>query len=78
MVVVQAKVVDATHLELSRPIPGPVGRRVLVSVAESSDADGDHEPWLTLSLEGLGSAYGDSEPEYGSAMVREQNPEYEA
>jgi hypothetical protein len=78
MVFVQAKVVDATHLELSKPIPGPPGRKVLVSVAESSDADGDHEPWLTLSIEGLRSAYGESEPEYGPSTGREQNPEYEA
>jgi len=49
-----------------------------VSVAESSDADGDREQWLGVSAEGLGSAYGDSDPEYTAAMVRESNPEYEA
>ncbi len=78
MVLVQAKVVDATHLELSKPIAGPLGRKVLVSVAESSDVDADREQWLALSVEGLRSGYGDSEPEYSPAMVRERNPEYEA
>ena len=78
MVLVLAKVVDATHLELSEPIAGPPGRKVLVSVAESSDEDADREQWLALSVEGLRSAYGDAEPEYSPAMVREQNPEYDA
>jgi len=78
MVLVQAKVVDATHLELSNPIAGPLGRKVLVSVAESSDADADREQWIRLSTEGLRSAYGDSEPEYSTTMVREPNAEYEA
>ena len=78
MVLVQAKVVDATHLELSNPIAGPLGRKVLVSVAESSDADADREQWIRLSADGLQSAYGDSEPEYSTAMVRERNAEYEA
>ena len=78
MVLVQAKVEDATHLELHEPIGGQVGREVLVTVAESSDADADREQWLALSVEGLRSAYGDCEPEYSPAMVREPNAEYEA
>jgi len=77
MVLVQAKVVDATHLELAEPIAGPLGRKVLVSVAESTGEDTDREQWLRVSVEGLRSAYGDSEPEYSPGMVRERNPEYE-
>ena len=78
MVIVQAKVIDATHLELSEPIAGLLGREVLVSVAESNGADPDRDQWRSLSADGLRSAYGDSEPEYQRAMVREQNPEYDA
>jgi len=78
MVLIQAEVVDATHIELSKPIPGPVGRQVLVSVAEPADRDVEYEAWLVVSADGLQSAYGDSEPEYSPSMVKEQNPEYTA
>jgi hypothetical protein len=33
MVVIKAKIIDATHLELSSPIAAPSGGTVLVSVA---------------------------------------------
>ena len=78
MVLIQAEVVDATHIELSKPIAGPAGRKVLVSVAEPADRDAEYEAWLALSGDGLRSAYGDSEPDYMSSMVRELNPEYTA
>ena len=77
MVVVRAKVIDATHLELSNPIPGPLGRQVVVSVADSSNEDADRESWRSLSAEGLASAYADSEPEYQTSMLKEPNTEYE-
>jgi hypothetical protein len=76
MVVIKAKVIDATHLELSRPIAVPDGGTVLVSVAGSGEEDDDRLQWLAASAEALGSAYGESEPVYAPSMVRESNPEY--
>jgi hypothetical protein len=43
MVLVEAKVVDSTHLELSTPIPTKHGRTVVVSVAEVGERDADRQ-----------------------------------
>lgn len=76
MVLVQAKVLDPTHLELAKPIPAGRGGNVFVVVAESADADAERQQWLESSAASLQGAYGDSEPEYTPSMVRETNPEY--
>ena len=78
MVLVEAKVVDSTHLELSRPIPAAKGRTVLVSVAEAGEHDADRQQWLAVSAASLHSAYGEREPEYAPSVVRERNPDYGA
>ena len=72
----QARVVDATHLELSRPIAAPSGGTVLVSVAGSGEEGDERLQWLATSAEALQSAYDESEPIYTPSMVREPNPEY--
>jgi hypothetical protein len=63
MAVLQAKVLDATHLELLEPIALAEGSRVVVSVADA-DQDDEHASWLEVSLKGLQAAYGDDEPDY--------------
>lgn len=78
MVVVSAKIIDATHLELSKPIAASYGEAVKVFITEADEGNNEHKEWLTISLEGLQSAYGDSEPEYPAAMVKESNPEYKS
>ena len=77
MVLVEAKVVDSIHLELSRPIGAAQGRTVFVSVAESLERDVERQQWLAASSDTLQSAYGASEPDYTPSMVRESNPDYE-
>lgn len=76
MVLVEAKVVDSTHLELLRPIGADQGRTVFVSVAESLERDVERQQWLAASCETLRAAYGESEPDYTPSMVRESNPDY--
>jgi hypothetical protein len=76
MVFIEARVVDATHLELTRPIDSPPGGRVVVSVLDPGGEDKDRDEWLSLSSESLASAYGDFEPEYTQGMVKEPNPEF--
>jgi hypothetical protein len=78
MVLVQAKVMDSTHLELSRPIAASCGVKVFVIVAESANTDAERQQWLEGSAESIGRAYGDSEPDYTQAMVREANLDYSA
>lgn len=76
MVPIEAKVVDSTHLELSKPIEGPTGRTVLISLAEPLGEDSDRQVWLEASATFLASAYSDDEPDYTVADLKEINPEY--
>ncbi len=76
MVIVQARVMDPTHLELARPIATGRGGNVFVVVTESRDADAERQQWLDGSSESLRNAYSDAEPEYTPSMVRESNPDY--
>ena len=64
MVLVEAKVIDSTHLELSKPIETPQGQKVLVSLAEPNSEGEERDDWFYLSAQGLQSAYGEFEPEY--------------
>jgi hypothetical protein len=73
MIVVEARVMDATHLELTQPIDTPPGGKVLVSVLDPAQGDGERDGWLSLSLGAIASAYGDSEPEYTVGMIKEPN-----
>jgi hypothetical protein len=76
MVMVEARVVDATHLELTRPIDTPPGGRVVVSLLDPAHEDKDRDSWLALSLGTLAFSYGDTEPEYTAGMIKEPNPEF--
>ena len=76
MVLLEARVLDSTHLELSRPIAAGRGRTVLVSVAEPAEQDAERRQWFAASAASLQAGYGDSEPEYTLAMVRECNSDY--
>jgi hypothetical protein len=76
MILVQARVLDSTHLELAKPIAAGRGGKVFVVVTESTYADAERKHWLDGSSESLQNAYGDSEPEYAPSMVRETNPGY--
>lgn len=42
MIVTKAKVLDPTHLELSRPIGMGQGETVVVSIASPSEIDPEH------------------------------------
>jgi len=77
MVVIQARVVDSTHLELARPIDAPPGGTVVVSVADPAGNENDVAEWMPVALQGLALSYGESEPDYPAGMVKEANPEYE-
>jgi hypothetical protein len=63
-------------LELSTALAGGWGRKVFVVVAESTERDGERLQWIEASKVGLEAAYGESEPEYTRAMVREANAAY--
>nr|VFJ67075.1 MAG: hypothetical protein BECKFM1743C_GA0114222_104447 [Candidatus Kentron sp. FM]VFJ68753.1 MAG: hypothetical protein BECKFM1743A_GA0114220_104826 [Candidatus Kentron sp. FM]VFK17133.1 MAG: hypothetical protein BECKFM1743B_GA0114221_104626 [Candidatus Kentron sp. FM] len=76
MITMHATVIDDRHIELSAPLRLSPGSNVVVSIPEPLEGNSDRESWLNASLAGLSAAYGGSEPEYGSDLVREPNPEY--
>ena len=78
MSLLEARVIDSTHLELSKPIGAAQGETVFVSVTESPEGDPERQQWLAASCDTLQSAYGESEPHYSFSMVRESNPDYGA
>ncbi len=75
MVVVEARVMDSTHLELTRPINTQPGEKVVVSLLDPDREYSERDAWLAISRGALASAYGDSEPEYTQGMIKEPNPE---
>lgn len=78
MTILEARMVDATHLELSEPVDLPPGRKLVVSVVEVGDeVDEDRRPWLAASESTLQAAYSDSEPDYSLDLLKDRNPEYE-
>ncbi len=76
MVIVKAKIVDPTHLELPRPIAADCLDCVYVVVTEAGDTDSERREWLDCSAEALRNAYGESEPDYAPSLIRECNPDY--
>lgn len=77
MTVLEARMIDATHLELAEPIDLPAGRKLVVSILEAEQNHDERDQWLAASETGLQAAYSDSEPEYSLDQIREPNPEYD-
>ena len=77
MNMIKAKVIDSTHLELFKPISSKKGETVVVVVTDADEVGDEQREWLSLSLQGLQSAYGDSEPMYVASMLTEKNPEFD-
>lgn len=77
MTVLEARMLDSTHLELSQPVDLPAGRRLVVSLVEADEELDDRQQWLAASADTLSAAYSDSEPEYSLDLLKERNPEYD-
>jgi hypothetical protein len=73
---IEARVVDARHLELASAIALPNGSRVRVIVGMADGEGGLQDDWRRYGMGGLSRAYGDDEPDYPESSVREPNPEY--
>lgn len=76
MILIEARVVNATHLQLARPITAKKGQTVYIAVEETEKATGDRGQWHAAAVPTLQAAYGDSEPYYTPAMVKDPNADY--
>ncbi len=64
--VVHARVIDATHLELEEPIHAQQGDSLVLSLTTNRDVNSDRASWIALSASGLAEAYGEDEPDYSA------------
>ena len=76
MTFIEARVIDATHLELETPLDVPLNRKVMVSVARMDEETNERAQWLAASEDTLRNAYGNSEPDYSLDMLQERNPDF--
>lgn len=75
--IIESQVMDPYHLQLSRPIQATPHSKVVVVVMAPDDLADEREFWYRLSEQGLEMAYGDDEPDYSLAIIKEPNPEYQ-
>ncbi len=61
MKVITARILDATHLELSVPIPAQPGKLIQISIA---DEDEDEDSWREAAKSRLLAAYDDGDAIY--------------
>lgn len=76
MQMIESQVIDATHLELFQPIQIPPHSKIMIAVMAADDLADEREFWYQLADQGLAMAYGDDEPDYSLAVIKEPNPEY--
>ncbi len=62
MRVISAKILDATHLELSQPLDAPPGNVIQISLA--SEEDDELDVWRAASKKHVLDAYADEDAVY--------------
>jgi hypothetical protein len=67
---------DGNQILLDEPFELEPNVELIITVLPKS-SDEERADWARLSLESLARAYGDEEPEYSLALIKEANPEYE-
>ena len=65
---------DGQQIVLDEPYPLEPNTPLSVIVLPNDDQE--REDWYRLSAQGLARAYGDDEPEYTLADIKELNPDY--
>ena len=66
---------DGQQIVLDEPYPLEPNTPLTVIVLPEDDQE--REDWYRLSAQGLAHAYGDDEPEYTLADIKELNPHYQ-
>jgi len=65
---------DGQQICLDEPFPLQPNARLLVTVVPDDSAEQEHQAWLAASQAWLARAYGDNEPDYSDAVIRERPP----
>jgi hypothetical protein len=67
---------NGTQVVLDEPFSLEPDVKLLVTILPS-EVDDERDNWLRLSANSLETAYGNDEPEYSLADLKEANPEYD-
>ena len=67
---------DGEKIQFAIPFALRPGDRLIITVLPQEEELAEREDWYALSAAGLAEAYGDDEPEYTLAHIKEWNPEY--
>lgn len=65
---------DGKQICLDEPFPIPSDAALFVTVIPSEAANEEHQAWLAASQASFARAYGDDEPDYSNATLREGPP----
>lgn len=65
---------DGEHIRLDEPFSLAPNTQLLVTVIPDESAEAERLAWLAASQAGLARAYGDDEPDYSKAVLREEPP----
>ncbi len=63
---------DGKNICLDEPFDLRPDTKLLVTVIPGSSPEDERQAWLAASQEGLARAYGEDEPDYSGAMLRER------
>jgi hypothetical protein len=65
---------DGKHICLDEPYELQPDSKLIVSVLSGDTLEDERQAWLAASQAGLARAYGDDEPDYSNAVLREAPP----
>ncbi|MDX2082085.1 MAG: hypothetical protein SFU53_14970 [Terrimicrobiaceae bacterium] len=71
---------NGSHIDPVNPVEIPENAKLFILIATPETVEDQDEDfrvdWYALSTRGLSRAYGDQEPDYSDAMIKEPNSEY--
>ncbi len=67
---------DGEKIQFAIPFALRPGDHLIITVLPQEEELAEREDWFALSAAGLAEAYGDNEPEYTLAHIKERNPDY--
>ncbi len=66
---------DGKHVFLDEPFEIPSDAKLFVTVIPAETVEEEHQAWLAASQASFARAYGDNEPDYSNALLREAPPD---
>jgi hypothetical protein len=75
MELIEAQVLDESHLKLSHKLTLPPGARIFITISASDQVE-EEQAWVRLAAQQLEMAYGEEEPDYSVQSIKQPNPDF--